>query len=122
MESLRRFRWMFALFPDPVNGPLTEVTVPLIVALSWREGEEAPKGVSRCRELCRQSTDLLPDRTATDDVDGGDCPLRGFVHGYEGEVHGEFDAIKLHIAPPIISIIAQIGFTGGRERKAVPVL
>src|ERR1700722_4562142 len=117
MESLRRFLWMFALFPDPVNGPLTGVTVPLVVALSWRESEEAtwrrPKGVSRCCELWRQSTDLLPDRTTADDVDGGDCPLRAFVYGYEGEVHGEFDAIKLDIAP-IISIIAQIGFTGGR--------
>jgi addiction module HigA family antidote len=69
-----------------------------------------------------QREDLLPQSTAADDVNGSCCPLRGFVHGDEGEVHGEFDAIKLHVDALIISIIAQIGFTGSRERLAVPVL
>src|SRR5277367_2868507 len=78
------------------------------------------------RQLCRHPTDQredpLPERTTANDVDGGGCPVRGFVDGYEGEVHGEFDASKPHGAPLIIPIIAQIGFTGGRKRMAVPVL
>ena len=68
------------------------------------------------RKICYRTG---PQRTMSMEVV---APFEILLHGDEGEVHGEFDAVKLHVAPLIVSVIAQIGFTGGRECLAVPVL